>query len=136
MSARFALICLTMVVSVSEVQAAGTGIVTITNSGYVAGPPPKADPQGTYSVPAVGDWKVVFDYGTVSGGTFTLDNTIGVGGSKSFTTTGAYNGSWGPIGQETLKNPLPANTNIRARLQKKVNGVYVDQGSPAYLPIP
>lgn len=135
MNTRFGLICAIVAVTITLTSGrASAQIVTITQSGYVAGTPPKADPQGTYSVPGAGDWKVVFDYGTVTGGTFTADGTIGVGGDKPFTTTGAFNGTWGPKGQETLKNPLPANTNIRARIQKKVAGTYTDQGS-AYYPL-
>jgi hypothetical protein len=92
-------------------------ILTITSAGYVAGPPPKADPQGTYSVPPKsGTWRVLFDYGTVNNGNFTPDLTIGVGGTAAVPQ---LMGNWGPLGQETLKNPLPANTHVRAQLQRQ-----------------
>lgn len=94
-------------------------IVTITNTGYIAGPPPKADPQGTWSIPAnSGTWRVKFEYDTVTNGVFTLDNTIGTGGTVNCTVNQS-NGNWGPIGPETLINPLPAGAHIRAQLQRQ-----------------
>lgn len=114
---------------------ASAQIVTITSANYVAGPPPKADPQGTYSIPGNVAFRVVFEYGTVSAGAFTLDNTIGAGGTVNFAVTKlGGNGKWGPLGQETLKNPLPANTNVRAELQKFVNNNWV-VADTAYYPV-
>ena len=139
MIARFGLICATAVVILGGVTGtADAQIVSITSGGYVAGPPPKADPQGGWTVPAGGgEWRVIFDYGTAPSGTFTLDLTIGIGGTVPiFPPKVGGTGTWGPLGQETLKNPLPASTNVRARLQKKnAGGVWVDQGNPAYYPL-
>jgi hypothetical protein len=59
---------------------------------------------------------VLFDYGTVNNGNFTPDLTIGVGGTAAVPQ---LMGNWGPLGQETLKNPLPANTHVRAQLQRQ-----------------
>jgi hypothetical protein len=136
----FALIFCACVATHATASAADAQIVTITSANYVAGPPPKADPQGTWSIPATTNaWRVKFEYGTITGGTFTLDDSIGVGGIKILAVprTGG-NGTWGPLGQETLKNPLPANTNVRARLQKQdpMTLAWSDQGSPAYMPCP
>jgi hypothetical protein len=115
-------------------------IVTISNMNFVADPPPKANPQGTWSVPAnSGEWKVIFDYGTVNNGTFTLDVTIGIGGTVFLPAQGG-NGNWGPVYQvgigETLKNPLPAGTHVRAQLLKKVGGQWQPQHTTyAILPV-
>ena len=110
-------------------------IVTISRSGFVAGPPPKADPQGTWSVPAnSGPWKVVFEYGIVTDGTFTRDLTIGTGGTVNLPAAGG-NGTWGPFGRETLKNPLPAGTSVRAQLFKQVNGNWGMPVATAYEPV-
>jgi hypothetical protein len=120
------------------VGSAEAQIVTITASGYVApngNIGPKADPQGTWGKPADNNpWKVACDYGTVTNGTFTFNFAIGTGFDTPLGK--AVSGTWGPIGAEALQNPLPANTHIRARLQKKVGNAWVDQGNPAYFPIP
>ncbi len=101
----------------------------------MAGPPPKADPQGTWSKPVnTGEWRVKWDYGTVNNGVFTPNSNIGIGGATlSFPPTQG-NGTWGLTGPETLTNP-PAGTNVRARLQQKVDGVWVDKAT-AYYPLP
>ena len=78
---------------------------------------------------------MVFDYGSISGGTFTPNANIGAGGTTRFSTPRAANGNWGNVGSETLQNPLPANTYIRAILYLD-NGKNVPQGSPAYMAIP
>jgi hypothetical protein len=76
-------------------------IVTITNTGYVAANrnnPPKADPQGTWSVPTnSGTSRVQFEYGTVTNGVFALNNTIGSGGTVNGTVN-KTNGNWGRSG--------------------------------------
>jgi hypothetical protein len=138
MNARFSLNCARVVAMILLTGGiAGAQIVTITTANSVAGPPPKADPQGTWSFPAGGgNYKVVFEYGTVNAGTFTLDLTIGAGGTVNLPVkAGGANGTWGPIGQETLqKNPLPKNTNVRAQLQKEIDNKWVVQAT-AYFPV-
>jgi len=110
-------------------------LATITAPNFLPAPP-SADPQGTWGKPANnGAWKVTFDYGTVAAGTFKRDLTIGIGGDVILPVAGA-SGVWGPIGRENLKNPLPATTHVRARMQKMVGQQWVDQGAPAYFPIP
>jgi hypothetical protein len=110
-------------------------IVTITATNYVAGPPPKADPQGTWSVPPMsGSYKVEFDYGAVTNGTYTVNYNIGLGGTVGVPIRGG-NGTWGPIGQEPLMNPLPANTHVRARLMKQNQQGTWDTVATVYSPL-
>jgi hypothetical protein len=76
---------------------------------------------------------VVFDYGTVNNGTFTADNTIGLGGTTNIVMPG--NGNWGLLGQETLKNPLPTGASVRARLlQKQSDGSWQPKAT-TYMPL-
>ena len=110
-------------------------IVSITATNFVPATP-SANPQGTASVPA-GTWKVIWDYGTVTNGTYTPNNKIGVGGaSPNF--TGPGNAVWGggAMQVENLNAPLPPNTTVRARLQKQnADGSWSDAAT-AYSPLP
>jgi hypothetical protein len=119
MRRHFALTVGVMTLMLLTTSAANAQIVTVTNTSYVANPP-RANPQGTWSVPAGASWQVVFDYGTVANGTFTPDVNIGVGGTVRINAPNGGTGVWDPIGQENLNggNPLPAGANVRARLQK------------------
>ena len=127
----------------ADVAAQKTAVASVktTKSNFVAangGNPPKADPQGTWTKPAKDgvDWKVSWDYGTkAAGGAYTLDGTIGVGGGTVTLPDADASGSWGGIGAENLKNPLPANTVIRARLLRMENSVWTEKAVD-YLSIP
>jgi hypothetical protein len=139
MTTRFLAVCgLASALLFGTAQTASAEIVTITNANYAAGPP-RANPQGTWNKAAnsVDDFKVEVDYGTITMGNFTADNTIGMGFTVNLPAAPAT-GNWGPIGVENLKNPLPANTNVRAQMYKRppMGAKWIPVGSPAYYPIP
>lgn len=106
------------VVTIAWPNVASAQIVTITATNYMAGPPPSAKPQGTYSVPVKhvnSDWRIVVDYGTIAGGQFSLWQG---GATITVTPTGGGLFNWAQLPPPTqLMNP-PQGLHVRVRLQR------------------
>lgn len=100
--------------------------IKITNTNYVAANgnnPPTADPEGTWTKPVEEvDWRVEWTFGTGTGKDFKATDT-GTGGARILNNKAS--GTWGKVGAETLKQPLPANLHVRVQLQRKENNVWV-----------
>jgi hypothetical protein len=128
MIARFGWMCLAALAMLGTVATSTEAqIVGIEETQYQPGPPPTAQPKGTFTVPGTGKtYRVYVDYGYQDKGMFTPDETVTKGGVSSGTITtkvgGGDNGNWSSKDAHTLTNPK-VGLYARARLQESTDGV-------------
>lgn len=131
----FRLYVLTAAASVIVTTEIGVAQVLTVVPNYTAaagGNPATAKPSGTYNLPGGTDsWQVTVDYGTLTSGAFTVwagsvEDSVKV---VQAALPGAGPGPWGPVLLAQNLTNAPANLYVRARLQKKVNNLWVTQAT-------